>query len=245
VTAQTQTGYVLALHFDLVTEELRPAIVSALVQDIELTRKMHISTGFVGTPYISQVLIDVSRVDLAYALLLQKTFPSWLYSVLHGATTIWERWDGWTEEHGFHDPGMNSFNHYAYGAVGAWMYENIAGIRTDPTSTGFKHIILQPRIPSISLGTSDGGLTFARGEYQSPYGLIKSHWRIEVDSFIWEVTVPPNTTATAFIPAEDRSQIFEGAVPIKKSTGVELIRRTQGAAVYGLQSGNYRFTVIR
>ena len=243
MTSQTQTAHVLALHFDLVHEKQRPAVISALVQDIEITRNMHISTGFVGAPHISQVLTDVGRVDIAYALLLQKTFPSWLYSVLHGATSIWERWDGWTEEHGFQNPDMNSFNHYAYGAVGAWMYENMVGIRTDPAFPGFKHIILQPRILSTSLEASGGGLAFARGEYQSPYGIIKSHWRIEGDSFIWEVIVPPNTTATAHIPAGDNSQILEGAAPIEKSPGVESSGRTDGASIYELQSGTYNFTV--
>ncbi len=165
MAGQTQTGYVLALYIDLVPEELRPTIIAALVKDIEITRKMHMSTGFVGTPHICQVLTDVGRVDLAYSLLLQKTFPSWLYSVIHGATTIWERWDGWTEENGFQDPGMNSFNHYAYGAVGTWIVENMVGIQTDPKNPGFEHIILQPKI--------GGNLNYARAAYQSSYGLIK------------------------------------------------------------------------
>jgi alpha-L-rhamnosidase len=241
--AGTQTGYVLALHFDLVPEELRPSIISSLVQDIENTRKMHISTGFVGTPYISQVLTDMGRVDLAYALLFQKSFPSWLYSVLHGATTIWERWDGWTEEHGFQDASMNSFNHYANGAVGAWMYENISGIQTDPTAPGFKHIILRPRIPANPLGTGGDGLTYARGEYQSMYGKIVSHWRIDEDDLIWEVKVPPNSTASAHIPAVNKARIFEGEADIDRCSGVKFIHRTDEAAVYKLQSGTYKFTV--
>jgi len=235
ITGQTQTAHVLALHFDLVPEDLRPTIIAALVKDIEVTRKMHMSTGFVGTPYITQVLTDVGRLDLAYTLLLQKTFPSWLYSVIHGATTIWERWDGWTEDNGFHDPGMNSFNHYAYGAVGTWIYENIAGIRTDPQNPGFKHIILQP--------ATGGDMSYARGEYQSPYGLIQSHWRIEGDAFIWEVTVPPNSTATAHIPIDAGSQISEGGVPTEGSPGLQFIRQTHESAVYKLQPGSYSFKV--
>jgi alpha-L-rhamnosidase len=235
LAGQTQTAYVLALFFDLVPESLRPAIVAALIKDIEVTRAMHMSTGFVGTPYITQLLTDIGRLDLAYTLLLQKTFPSWLYSVLHGATTIWERWDGWTEENGFQDPGMNSFNHYAYGAVGTWMYENIAGIRTNPRYPGFKHIILQPKI--------GGGLSYARGEYQSPYGLIQSHWRIDDDTFTWEVTLPPNTTADAYIPTDMQSQILEGTAPIEESPGVVFIRQTHESAVYKLVAGNYLFAV--
>ena len=207
MVGQTQTGNILALYFDLVPENLKPQVVAALIKDIEVNREMHMSTGFVGTPYICQVLTDVGRVDLAYTLLLQKTFPSWLFSVIHGATTIWERWDSWTPENGFQDPGMNSFNHYAYGAVGTWMYENITGIKPDLGAPGFKHFHLQPQI--------GGGLTYAHCEYQSPYGLIKSHWRIEGDSLIWDITVPPNSTATAHIPSGINDQILEGDTPIK------------------------------
>ncbi len=235
LAGQTQTGYVLALHFDLVPEKLRPVVASALVKDIE-TRNNHMSTGFVGTPYICQVLTDIGRVDLAYALLLQKTFPSWLYSVLHGATTIWERWDGWTAENGFQDPGMNSFNHYALGAVGTWMVENILGIRTHPENPGFKHIMLQPQI--------GGGLSCARGEYQSPFGLIKSDWRIETDSLIWDITIPPNTTATAHIPAKFQAQILEGDNAIEDVPDVKFLRQTPMAIAVELQSGNYSFKVI-
>ena len=236
LVGQTQTGYLLALHFDLVPEELRPSIIAALLKDIR-KRNTHMSTGFVGTPYICRVLTSAGYLDLAYDLLLQKTFPSWLYSVLHGATTIWERWDGWTEEKGFHDPAMNSFNHYAYGAVGTWMYENIAGIQSDPAVPGFKRILLQPRI--------GGELNFARCQYLSPYGTIQSHWRMEADTMIWEVSVPPNTTAKAHIPSENQDQIWEGAVPLEESPGVKFLDYRDQAAVCELQSGQYSFRVQR
>lgn len=240
---KTQTGYVLALSFDLVPDDLRPAFIADLVHDIEISHQMHISTGFVGTPYISQVLSDVGHVDTAYALLLQKTFPSWLYSVLHGATTIWERWDGWTEEKGFQDPGMNSFNHYAYGAVGAWIYENITGIRTDPEAPGFKHIILRPRLPAGWPGGGEKKLTYARAQFQSLFGSIKSHWWIEGETLNWEVKVPPNTTATAYIPAAAQDTIFEAGVSVDASPGVQLVRREEDAVVCTLLSGTYKFTV--
>ena len=139
----TQTAYVLALHFDLLPEELRPLAAAELVADIE-RRDMHLSTGFVGAPYLTRVLSNNGQLDTAYALLFQKTWPSWLYSVTQGATTIWERWDGWTEENGFQDPVMNSFNHYAYGSIGAWLYSVVAGIELDPARPGYKHIILRP-----------------------------------------------------------------------------------------------------
>ncbi|PWH12671.1 MAG: hypothetical protein DDG60_12195 [Anaerolineae bacterium] len=188
---QQQTGYLLVLQFGLAPERLWPVFLAALVKDIE-ARQTHMSTGFVGTPYICQVLTDFGRLDLAYALLLQKTFPSWLYPVLHGATTIWERWDGWTETQGFQDPEMNSFNHYAYGAVGTWMYENIGGIRPHPAHPGFQHFILNPQ--------PGGGLTYARAEYNSVHGKIISQWKIEDGQFIWNFTIPPNTTADVIMP---------------------------------------------
>jgi alpha-L-rhamnosidase len=235
VVGQTQTAYILALYFDLVPEDLHSIISAALLKDIEVTRKTHMSTGFVGTPYLTQVLTDIGRVDLAYALLLQKSFPSWLYSVIHGATTIWERWDGWTEENGFQDPGMNSFNHYAYGAVGTWMVENITGIRTDPKNPGFKHILLRPVITSE--------MSFARCAYQSPYGPIRSHWYTEENAMIWEVSVPANTTATAQIPIRAGTQIHEDALPIEESPGVTFIRKTPELAVYKLQAGSYKFEI--
>ncbi len=139
----TQTSYVLALQFDLLPQDLRAIAAAELVRNIR-QRDNHLSTGFVGTPYLNWVLSEVDHLDTAYALLKQTTWPSWLYSVTQGATTIWERWDGWTHDKGFQDPGMNSFNHYAYGAVGAWMYAVIGGIDLDPEQPGYKHIIMRP-----------------------------------------------------------------------------------------------------
>jgi alpha-L-rhamnosidase len=191
------------------------------------------STGFVGTPYICQVLTDAGHVQKAYDLLLQKTYPSWLYPVLNGATTIWERWDGWTAENGFQDPGMNSFNHYAYGAIGAWMVENITGIRTDPHHPGFKHVILQPGV--------GGGFTWARGVYRSPYGQIISHWTVEDCTLTWKVTLPPNTTASAHIPADPELEILEGDLPYGEAAGVRLQERNAECAVVSLESGSYQF----
>ncbi len=130
LTVKTQTAFVLALHFDLLPEDIRGKTVEALVADIE-SRGMHLSTGFVGTPYLNHVLANAGRMDVAYALLNQRTFPSWLYPITQGATTMWERWDAWTHDKGFNDTGMNSFNHYAYGAIGDWMYSTIAGIDLD------------------------------------------------------------------------------------------------------------------
>ena len=234
VIGQTQTAYVLALHFDLLPEEMRPQAVQALVNDIK-SRKMHLSTGFVGTPYLPFVLTRAGRLDLAYALLFQESWPSWLYSVTQGATTIWERWDGWTHDKGFQNPGMNSFNHYAYGSIGAWLYAVVAGIDADIQKPGFKHILLHPR--------PGGGLSFARAAYDSVYGSIESGWRIENDCLTWDVTVPANTTATAFIPTLPGSEVRESGQPLGAAEGISMVREETGEVICEIKSGKYRFTV--
>ena len=218
----TQTAFVLALHFDLLPEALRPLAVAELVADIE-RRDMHLSTGFVGAPYLPHVLSDNGRLDVAYALLHQKSWPSWLYSVTQGATTIWERWDGWTEANGFQDPGMNSFNHYAYGSIGAWLYSTVAGIEIDPAQPGYKHSILRPQ--------PGGGLTQAGGTLQTLYGELVSRWTTtEEGSFDWTVIVPPNTTATVHLPLDETDTITLNGQPGEGS-------------VHNLEAGVYRFIV--
>jgi alpha-L-rhamnosidase len=192
--APTQTAYVLALYFDLLPIKLRQDAVDELVADIE-RRGMHLSTGFVGSPYLLHVLSEYGRLIVAYTLLLQDTWPSWLYPVKQGATTIWERWDGWTSENGFQNPEMNSFNHYAYGSIGAWLYSTVAGIEIDLSQPGYKHIILHPQ--------PGGGLTYAKGTLTTNYGEVVSYWRIDGVRFEYEVVVPPNTTATVYLPIKE------------------------------------------
>jgi alpha-L-rhamnosidase len=216
----TQTSYVLALHFDLLPDKLRKPAVNELVADIE-RRGMHLSTGFVGAPYLPHVLSSNGRLDVAYALLNQKTWPSWLYSVTQGATTIWERWDGWTEENGFQSPEMNSFNHYAYGSIGAWLYNTVAGIEIDPRQPGYKHSILRPQ--------PGGGLTHAGGSIRTLYGELASRWRIEDSRFEWTVIVPPNTTATAHVPAAGQ--------------GIRLNGRAVDSLTHELAPGTHQFVV--
>ena len=235
LAGQTQTSNILALYFGLVPDHLRSKVIDSLLKDVTITRDMHISTGFVGTPYICQLLTEINHIDVAYSLLLQESFPSWLYSVVNGATTIWERWDGWTEENGFQDPGMNSFNHYAYGAIGTWMVENILGLRTDPRKPGYKHILLGPRI--------GGGINFAQGTYQSLYGKIESSWKLEDGSFIWDVEIPSNTTATAMLPADRGSQILEGDGTIVDSQGVTVVQYLSSQVELFLLPGKYHFEV--
>ena len=197
----SQTAYVLALHFDLLPVKLRPLAAGELVADIE-RRGNHLSTGFVGSPYLPHVLSANGKLDAAYKLLAQTTWPSWLYPVTQGATTIWERWDGWTPENGFQDKGMNSFNHYAYGAIGAWLYSTVGGIEIDPAQPGYKHSILRPQ--------PGGDLTCATARLQTLYGELVSDWSMENGRFTWEVVVPPNTTATAILPNGDKHELAAG-----------------------------------
>lgn len=232
VTGNTQTSYVLALHFDLVPPALRPKLADELVRDIK-RRGNKLSTGFIGTPYLLHELSREGRLDMAYALLMQKEWPSWLYAVTQGATTIWERWDGWTKEKGFQDKGMNSFNHYAYGAVGDWLYQVVAGIELDPQQPGYKHFFLQPQ--------PGGPLTSARGTHHSPHGEIISSWRSGPGTFDWEVTVPPNTTATARLPVPANANVSEGAQPLAQSSGVSQMRTDHNGVSCELGSGQYHF----
>jgi alpha-L-rhamnosidase len=234
IKVQTQTAYVLALHFDLLPEELRAKTVDALVADIE-SRGMHLSTGFVGTPYLNHVLTRFGRMDVAYQLLNQKTFPSWLYSITQGATTMWERWDAWTHEKGFNDTGMNSFNHYAYGAVGEWMYAAITGIDLDPRQVGYKRIVIHPK--------PGGGLTRARATHQSMFGQIESNWRLEDGTMHLHVIIPPNTTAAIEIPTTDAGKITESGQPAATAEGIRLIGTKAESATFEVGAGKYAFVI--
>jgi alpha-L-rhamnosidase len=235
VIGGTQTSYILALYFDLFPQDLRSTASAELARNIE-DRGNHLSTGFVGTPYINWVLSETGYLHTAYALLKQTTWPSWLYSVTQGATTIWERWDGWTHDKGFQDPGMNSFNHYAYGAVGAWMYAVIGGIDLDPEQPGYKHIILRPK--------PGGETTFAKASLHTVYGLIRSEWSLKNGIFDWQITIPANTSAMVYVPASDASHITENGQPVKNSDGVTFIRMENEFAVFSVNSGTYTFSSI-
>jgi alpha-L-rhamnosidase len=207
IKSHTQTCYLLALRFDLLPEGLRPAAVRYLVEDIR-AHGTHLTTGFLGVGHLLPALSEAGQWDVAYRLLLNETFPSWGYSIKHGATTIWERWDGWTAEKGFQDPGMNSFNHYSFGSVGEWMYAHIAGIDLDPENPGYKRVLVRPR--------PGGGLTFAKGELQTPYGRVATEWRIEAKQFRLKVVIPPNATAVVTLPyarnAREGGRALSGAV---------------------------------
>lgn len=232
VTGLTQTSYVLTLQFDLAPESLRPKLVDELVRDIE-DHGNKLTTGFVGASYLPHVLSRFGHLDVAYKLLHQKQWPSWLYAVTQGATTIWERWDGWTKENGYQDKGMNSFNHYAYGAIGCWLYQVVAGIEIDPSQPAYKHILLAPQ--------PGGELTRARGKLDSMNGQIVSSWKRREGSFEWEVSVPPNTTATATFPVPAKASIKESGKPIANAPGIS---KGKTALTYELTAGRFKFSAI-
>ncbi|MDO8682056.1 MAG: glycoside hydrolase family 78 protein [Armatimonadota bacterium] len=232
VKSGTQTSYLLALRFDLIPEDKRKGAVDGLVEVIR-EKDWRLSTGFLGVSYLLPTLTHEGHHDVAYRLLNNDTFPSWLFPVKHGATTIWERWDGWTSERGFQNPGMNSFNHYSLGSVGEWMYETIAGISADPGKPGYKHIIIRPQ--------PGGGLAFARGSLDSIYGKIATCWTINNGVFTLNLTIPANTTATVYIPASEAKTVTESGKPADKAIGVKFLRMEYGAAVYEVGSGNYAF----
>ncbi len=189
----TQTAYVLALHVELLDPDEEAGAVEHLVRDIK-SRNTHLATGFLGTPYLLKVLADRGRADVAFDLLMQDTYPSWLYPVVHGgATTMWERWDSWSDSRGFQDPGMTSFNHYAYGCVGEWLYRSVAGLA--PGSPGYGHTVVKPFV--------GGGLTWASGSLATVHGRLASRWEIAGDKLTLALTVPPNTTAEVWMPAPD------------------------------------------
>ena len=231
IQGNTQCAYAMALKFELLPDALRPKAAEYLEQDIQ-AKGGHLSTGFVGVSYLLPVLTQAGKADAAYGLLLQDTFPSWLFSVKHGATTIWERWDGWTPEKGFQDPGMNSFNHYSLGSCGEYLFGGIGGIR--PASPGFKTILIEPVIRD--------GLTWAKTSYDSIHGTIATAWKHEGKQLTLEVVVPANTTATVYVPATDRTNITENGKPVEQAEGVKLLRRDNEKAIFAVVAGTYKFT---
>ncbi len=196
----TQTAYVLALHFDLLPVSQRETALKELVRDIE-ARGCHLSTGFVGTPYLLKTLEDAGRIDVAFRLLEQETYPSWLFPVKNGATTIWERWDGWTPDKGFQDVGMNSFNHYAYGAVGDWMYQTVAGLSLDANRPGYEHIVFRPH--------PGGSLTWAEASLQTRQGKTSIRWELDGTNLRVRFTVPEGCCGTFLPPAGFAGEVAE------------------------------------
>jgi len=189
IEGDTQTAYALALWFDLLDKKDIPLAEEHLLKKIE-EADGHLATGFVGTRDLMNVLAKIGRTDVAYRLLFNETFPSWLFPVKNGATTIWEHWDGWTPENGFHESEHNSFSHYTYGSVGQWMFENIGGIKSE--KSGFKKIIIRPAMTEK--------LSWAKTSYQSIHGRIAVEWKREGSKVFLDVEIPPNTTAAIYVP---------------------------------------------
>ena len=235
VASDTQTAYTLALAFDLLPEERRPEALRRLVADIRL-RENHISSGFVGTSYLPFVLSRFGYQDVAYDLLNQTTCPSWLYPVTMGATTVWERWDGIKPDGEFQDDGMNSFNHYAYGAIGDWLYRVVAGIDVDPNAPGYKHALIRPR--------PGGGLSYARAGLETMYGKLASEWDLRDGGLRLTATVPANTRATVRIPNAQLCMVLESGNPVEQAPGVSNAVQDGDAVVMEIGSGVYTFKAV-
>jgi len=230
LVAHTQTAFTLALAFNLLDRETAAKAAAHLARDVE--QFGHITTGFLGTPLISLTLTEVGRNDLAYMLLNRREYPSWLYPVTMGATTIWERWDGQKPDSTFQTPGMNSFNHYAYGAIGKWMYQVVAGIGIDEKNPGYKHVIINPR--------PGGGLTHAKATHESMYGTIASGWELEGETLTMSVEIPVNTSATIHVPGEPGDMRINGSSPA--DSGLEY-KAIKGEVLIRTGSGSYTISV--
>ncbi|MFC5403318.1 family 78 glycoside hydrolase catalytic domain [Cohnella soli] len=224
LVSPTQTACVLALKIGLLPPETALAATQYLLEDIR-SNGWHLTTGFMGVGYILSVLTEQGEIDAAFRLLLQETFPSWLFPVVNGATTIWERWDGWANDRGFQDPEMNSFNHYALGSVGEWLYRYLAGIDLADDAYGFRKFLIRP--------CPGGGFTEAKCRYQTLYGGIESAWELNDDAFTLHVEVPVNTTADITLPAWADSQVYMDGVELQP-------HRLQ----FQVGSGRYVFKVV-
>jgi alpha-L-rhamnosidase len=230
LVAGTQTAYVLALNFDMLPENLRAQAAERLAQNVK-DYGNHLTTGFLGTPYLCDVLARFGHLDVAYSLLTQETYPSWLYPVKMGATTIWERWDGIKTDSTFQTAGMNSFNHYAYGAIGDWMYRTVAGLQE--ASPGYKEIKIAPR--------PGGKLTNATAELNTLYGSARSSWKIENNTFKLSVTVPVNTSATIVLPGTTPGKVKEQGVDMAKVKSISEVATEGNDTKLKVGSGTYSF----
>jgi alpha-L-rhamnosidase len=225
----TQTSSVLPLAFGLVPDDQRVRIFQRLVDAVEKESRGHIGTGLVGGQYLMRVLSDNGRPDLVYTMATQTNYPGWGYMLEQGATTIWELWNGDTA-----DSAMNSGNHVMLiGDFVVWLYENLAGIRSDPEQPGFKHILMRPQ--------PVGDLKFVKATHRSPHGLIVSDWKHDGGVFDWRIEIPANTTATIFVPARSVEGVLENGMFAKGAAGVKYLRMENGYAVFNVGSGQYHF----
>ena len=241
----TQTAHVLALTFGLLPEAGGKGISEKLVERIA-KNDFRMATGFLGTKPLLPALSTSGQNDLACRLFQSRRFPSWGYEVVNGATSVWERWDSYTKEHGFNgsdgtqNAAMNSFSHYSFGAVMEWGFRTLAGIDTD--GPGFKQIIIRPRPPTPGSNPEQKPIDWVKAHYDSINGRIVSNWRRTDSHFELETTIPPNTTATVHLPAHSAEGVSEGGEPLAKAKGVKLVRLEGARVVLAVESGSYRFT---
>lgn len=229
LVSHTQTAYALALWFNLVPEELEQNAAKYFAADVKKFK--HLTTGFLGTPLLCKTLSKINRDDLAFMLLNRKDYPSWLYPVTQGATTIWERWDTQKPDGTIID-GMNSFNHYAYGAIGEWLYSHVAGLALDKKIPGYKHIQFNPN--------PGGGIENAKASYESMYGLTVSEWHYKNGEFIYNVIIPPNTTGTVTLPKAKGKEIKLNNKIIGDKSRYSYVHSDDNVVIE-LGSGDYTF----
>jgi len=217
----------------MVPDGYREKVFSNIVDKTEKDFNSHISTGLVGTQWLMRGLSDYGRADLAFRIVTNRDYPSWGYMIEHGATTIWELWNGNTA-----DPAMNSHNHVMLlGDLLIWFYEYLAGIQNAPDDAGFKKIVMRPYPVA--------GLDYVKATCHSVHGLIKSHWNKEGNTFQWEITVPGNATATVYIPATDKHLVSENGKKASSAQGVKFLKMEGQYAVYEVGSGSYRFKSVK
>ena len=227
--SETQCSYILPLAFDLVPQQYKSKVINNLREDILRQSNGHLSVGLIGAQWIMQVLSDNGCSDVAWTIVNQTTRPSWGYMIKQGATTIWERWDYDTQ-----GPGMNSEALLILaGNLDAWFYQTLAGINYDNDNPGFKHIIMKP--------TLIDSLKWVKASYESMYGNISSDWNYKDQQFRWNITVPANTYATIYIPAESKDSVIENGKTASQSEGVEFLKMDSGKAIFNIVSGNYSF----
>lgn len=232
VGTNSQTSYVLALMFNLLPDDLQPNAAKFLVDDIK-SRSNHLSTGFLGTPFLCHVLTQNGYTDVAYDLLLQESYPSWLYPVRMGATTIWERWDGQKTDSTFQDAGMNSFNHYAYGAIGDWMYRVSAGIETK--TPGYRNLLIQPKVTEK--------MNLSKASFESAYGKVVSGWERSDGKVHYSIEIPANEDATIVLPADSAEKVRENGMPLSGNKNLNNIHVAGKELFIDAGSGKYVFEI--
>ncbi|MFO8002426.1 MAG: family 78 glycoside hydrolase catalytic domain [Marinilabilia sp.] len=230
LSSDTQTAYLLALRFDLLPENMREKASENLVRAVN--ERGHLTTGFLGTPHLNHVLSEFGHDEITYQLLMRKDYPSWLYPITKGATTIWERWDGIKPDHSFQNKGMNSFNHYAYGAIVEWLFKEVAGIDND--QPGYKKMVLRP--------SPGGDLSHARAFQNTLYGRVSSVWHFDGENFVWNIEIPANTTAKVVLPYADAGKVILNDAPLSERDDLDVVDQEEREVFIELGSGEYSFS---